>query len=475
MEERRASLPNRAVVTMVDQCVASGSNFAVAVIIARIAGPAGLGAYSLAYASWLFVSSIHRAVITDPMAIHGDARDPAGARSNLRHGFAAEASLGICAGAVVALLGLVLIALHQRTFGLSQVAVAGWIPFLLIQDYWRWVGFMRGQPGKALANDLVFDAVQGVGFAFVLVAHIHSASLAIAAWGLGALAGTLYGAWQFRVVPALLADMRWIRPKWSTSRWLLATCISSWGLTQLYAVLTAAILGPVGLGGLKAAQGLVSGPAFVLVQAGGSLGLPEASRAYDERGPAGLHRVTRLVTAAGVASVGGVLLIVVFFGRHLLTVLYGARFTRYAPAADVIALAYLLTSFSLGAILEVKATRRVKPLFTLSIPAVIASVVAVLLLAPPFRVTGAAGAYAIGTAVYVAGLLIAVRPSRTAEVGAVRSGDGPGDRQLGAARLHGGEWPGELARRLEVLDAEIQRARSSLAIRLGEQLDMAQE
>lgn len=463
MATPRTSLPGRAAVTIADQCVASGSNFAVAVIIARIAGPAGLGAYSLAYASWLFISSVHRAVITDPMAITGDARPPADVTANLRRGFAAECTLGLMSGSVVALLGLVLLAAHQSSFGTSQLAVAAWVPFLLLQDYWRWIGFMKAAPQKALANDILFDVVQAAGFAVLVVAHVHSASLAITAWGLGALAGAVYGMWQFRVIPAFRPDSHWIRQKWSVSRWLAATSVSSWGLNQLYVVLTGAILGPVGLGGLKAAQGLVSGPAFVLVQAGGSLGLPEASKAYHEKGLVGLHRVARFVTAAGIASVGLVFLVVLGFGRKLLDVLYGAQFGRYAPAAVIIAVAYVLTSLALGAVLKVKATRQVRPLFTLSLVGVVASVAAVLVLAPWWGVSGAAAAYTVGTAAYVGGLLIVARhlkPS-SATPGPVR------DIVPGAdcGELADEHWDEEVESRLRVLRLSIRQASMDLESR----------
>ena len=41
----RGSATRRVAVTMIDQCFASASNFAVGVVVAHIAGPAGLGAY----------------------------------------------------------------------------------------------------------------------------------------------------------------------------------------------------------------------------------------------------------------------------------------------------------------------------------------------------------------------------------------------------------------------------------------------
>ncbi len=394
---------------MLDQGVSSVSNFAVGVVIARLSGLAGLGAYSLAYAAWLLVAAVHRALVTDPMAIMGDARHPTDTRANLKKGFAAEVTLGVTAGAVIAVLGGALLLAGQHSFGLSQLAVAPWIPFLLLQDYWRWTGFMQAKPGKALANDFVYDLVQAAGFVVLLVAHIHSTPLAIAAWGLGALGGAVYGIWQFGVRPSVSNGMEWLKSKWPISRWLAATSTSGWGFTQLYGVLTAAILGPAALGGLKAAQNLVSGPTLVLVMAGGSLGLPEASRAYDKHGWQGLNRVARFVTGAGLASVGLVFVVVVLFGRALLSILYGHQFAGYAPAAYAMAVAYVFTACSLGATMRLKVAMQTRLLFIVSLWGLLASSVGVVALAPAFGVLGVAIGYAIGTGLYAGGLIVAAR------------------------------------------------------------------
>ena len=403
------SVPARAFITTLDQCVSSGSNFAVGVVVARLAGASGLGAYALAYASWLLVAAMHRALVTDPMAIMGDARDPVMAKANVRKGFASEVALGVSCGAVIALLGLALLFAGQRSFGISQLAVAPWITFLLLQDYWRWIGFMQAKPGKALANDVVFDLVQIAGFAFLLVAHIHSIPLVIAAWGLGAVGGALFGVFEFRVMPSFRGGLQWLRAKWPVSRWLAGTSASGWGLSQVQGILTAALLGPAALGGLKAAQGLVSGPAFVLVQAGGSLGLPEASRSYDKHGWAGLNRVSRLITVAGMASVGLVFAAVLLFGRFLLGLLYGHQFAQYEPTALILAVAYIFTSCCLGAILELKIVKRTRVLFLVSLWGLFVSTVAVIALAPAGGVRGVAYSYAVGTALYSSALIVAAR------------------------------------------------------------------
>lgn len=411
------SVPARAFITTLDQGVSSVSNFAVAVAVARISGVAGLGAFSLAYAAWLFVGAIHRALVTDPMAITGDARHPSDARANVRKGFCAEVALGLGAGSLLMLLGAFLLYCGQRSFGVSMLAIAPWLTFLLLQDYWRWIGFMQAKPGKALANDAIFDVVQAAAFAFLLVAHIHSTAVAIAAWGLGAVAGALFGLWQFQTRPSLSGGLGWLRLKWPVSRWLAANSIASWCLTQLYAVLTALILGPVGLGGLKAAQGLVSGPSYVLVQAGGSLGLPEASRAYDRHGWTGLNRVSRLVTAAGTASVGLVFVVVLIFGQPLLSLFYGHQFGRYAPVAVVMAIAYVLSTCSLGAVLKLKMTKQTRLLFVVSLVALVPYTLAVLVLARALGVIGAADAYAVGTGLYAVALVGAARWVARRQVG----------------------------------------------------------
>jgi O-antigen/teichoic acid export membrane protein len=375
--------------TTIDQCVSSVSNFAVGVVVARVAGIAGLGAFSLVYAGWLAVAAMHRALITDPMAIEGDLRKP-DARAQASAGFAAEMVLGAVGGVIFAVIGSSFLAAGESEFGLPFVAVAPWIPFLVAQDYWRWVGFMKAEPGKSLANDIVFDVVQGVGFALLLVFGIHSSVLAIAAWGAGAAAGAGFGLWQFWVRPGWRAGFGRLRLRWGLGKWIAGVNGTAWGAAQSYLVLAGAFLGPAALGGLKAATSLVSGPALVLIQAGGSVGLPEASRGLNEKGWLGLRRVVRVVAVAGVASMLLVALVVVLFGKRLLEVLYGHEFGQFATTADLLALSSCVATGGLGAILSLKTTKQTGRLFRVSVVSLTVSVVAVSVLTPIVGINGAA-------------------------------------------------------------------------------------
>ncbi len=270
--------------------------------------------------------------------------------------------------------------------------LAPWLPLLLVQDYWRCVSFMAQQPGRALANDTVFNCVQGAAFAAIFVAHLHSVAAVVTAWGLGGAAGAIFGLAQYRVIPTLRGGLPLLRSRLAMSKWLAATSLTGWGSTQAYVYVAGAILGPAGLGGLKAAQTLVAGPAGVLIQAGGSIGLPEASKAHAERGWAGLVKVSRVVTGAGVMSFAAGALVVMVWGRTLLSRVYGPQFAHLHTVAVLIAIAYIFTGLSVGPVLVLKQTRNAHRIFYTQIATLAVSLTSVAVLSIRFGVTGAATA-----------------------------------------------------------------------------------
>ncbi|HMK62475.1 MAG TPA: hypothetical protein VK386_02555 [Acidimicrobiales bacterium] len=421
------SASKRALLTLVDQGFSSASNFGVGVAVARIAGPAGLGGFSLAYACWLFLAAQHRSLVTDPMAIENDVVHRE-ASSKLRAGLAAELILAITAAGVLALVGASLILVHQHIFGLSMLTVAPWLPFLVVQDYWRWIGFMQRRPGKALANDTVFNCVQAAGFAAVAMGGVHSVVVVISSWGIGAAAGAVFGLRQFAVRPTLRGGITLLGARWHMSKWLAGNSLTGWGSTQAGGLLASFILGPVGLGGLRAAQTLVAGPTFVLVQAGGSVGLPEASRALSERGWPGLRRVALFVTGGGLLGIGVVGVLVMIMGGPLLRFVYGPDFARYWAAADLIAVAYLFTAIGLGPVLILKASRRTRDLFRVQVITMVAALSSVTVLALRYGVAGAAGSAIITAAVALTGCLWYCRSARSELLAATTTGHAPSIR-----------------------------------------------
>ncbi len=408
------SAPRRALLTTLDQGNSSVSNFLVSVVAARFAGAKGLGAFTFAYAFWLLLAAVHHALVTDPMAIENDAAQP-DATSRLQRGLAAELTLGLAATAMFVILGGILIVAGQSTFGVGLLAFAPWLVALEVQDYWRWVGFMQRRPGRALVNDTVFNGVFIVAVAVAYVAGLRSVPAVTAAWGCGALAGALFGLWQFSVRPSLRHGLATLRARPHLSRGLAGNWIVSWGNNEATALLVGLILGPVGLGEFNAAQTLVYGPTLVLVQAGGSIGLPEASAARAAHGWVGLRRIGRFVTAAGVLAVGLVGIVVLFFGRDLLKLVYGPSFAHYWIASDLFAVSVIISAVGLGAILVLKASRHTSQLFRVSVVSLVVSVVSICVLAEIDGVTGAAAAAVASSTIGLAFLLYYKRSANLSE------------------------------------------------------------
>jgi O-antigen/teichoic acid export membrane protein len=355
-----------ATITFIDQGLSSVSNFAVGVVIARLVGASGLGGFSLAYAGWLLLAALHRALITEPMAIAGDVRTKH-IDGPVKQGFAAELLLGTAAGVILAAIGSLLWLLHAAAFGIAMLALAPWLPVLAAQDYWRWMGFMTRQPFKSLTNDVAFNCVMAVAVGALFLAHVHSLAPLVGAWGLGAAAGAIYGLWQYRVGPTLRGGFTTLRRRWSLSKWLAGNSLATAGGNQAYWSVAGLTLGATGLGRLNAASSLVWGPVGVLIQAGGSIGLPEAGRAYADKGWAGLTRVARIVTVAGFLSVGLWVAVFLGWGDQLLSAVYGQKFSHLHFTAMLCALACCSSPFMLGPVLVLKITRNTRPLFLVQV------------------------------------------------------------------------------------------------------------
>ena len=400
----------RGAITALDQGIASVSNFAIGAVVGRVTGPAGLGAFALAYTLWILLINLHRALITDPMAILGDARlseDEVVGR--LGDGFAAEVVLALGASLGIVAAGAMLVSLGERGFGIGLLALAPWVVGLNLQDYWRWVGFLLGRPEQSLLNDGVFNAVQAAAFAFVVLAGSGSLFAVMAAWGLGATVSAAWGLRQFGVRARLRGGIGLLRMRWRVSRWLAWTAIVGWGSTSVSSVVVAATLGASALGGLKAASALAWGPLAIVMQAGTSFGLPEASRVLAEGGLRGLRRVSRLLSGATalVALASGI--VIVAAGQKLLAVVYGRQFVAYWPVALVLAGTFVISAGSLGPSLSLKALGRVRALFAVQMGAAAFLLGATIAMVLVWGVVGAASASAASAAVALVTVVVLLR------------------------------------------------------------------
>ena len=352
----------KVVLTFLDQGVSSGTNFLVAALVGRLLGFNGLGAYSFVLVVWFAVLGIHRAIVAEPIVIGTSSGHPD--QRVLQRGFSAEVMLGLAFGLVVAFGSLVALAIDKQTIARTLAVLAIVLVPLLVQDLWRFMAFFEGRPERALANDLVFAAVQISLTAVVIAGHRSSTPLFVGAWGIGALAGAVFGFVQFGVRPRLVAGWRQIGEHWGFSRWMLADFGTSFAMDNVYPLMVLGLLGQTRYGVLNAVIRLM-GPAAVILQSGGNLGVPGASRALRERGIAGLDRFARTLTLGIAGCMLAYSLVVFVAGSWLLRTVYKKpEAVSYGGLMRLVGAGYVIWSLAFGALIALRVVQQTRRLWT---------------------------------------------------------------------------------------------------------------
>ncbi len=389
----------RLFLSLCDQGVSSASNFVVALVVARLAGPADFGAYMLTYTLWLVVVGCHRAVVTEPIIISSGGRDEPEA---VAHGVSAELLIGAATSVLAVTGGLAALSVGWRV-ATPLLALSPWFAALLVQDYWRAMAFRQRRPGLALVNDLVFAAVQIGALAAFWFLGWRSVGWAITAWGIGATAGAALGLIWFPASSRPSEGRKLVGRMWQLSRWLLAEFVAGFTSEQAYLVLVAGLLSGASYGGFRAALNLM-GPVLVLLMAGGNIGLTEAARRNEAEDPDELLRFARRLSLLATIAVAAYGVIVAVAGGGLLRFVYGPRFGSYGLLATLAALQCVIYASVFGQGIALKAAGRMQRFWRIQAPIAVASLGSVLALVRWLGVDGAGWAGVVTGGCYAAGI-----------------------------------------------------------------------
>lgn len=395
----------RAAVTFLDQSVSSVSNFATGVVIARVAGAAALGDYMLTMMLWLIAVGVHRALITEPIIVASPGDDDRA--SVVADGLAAEVLLGSALAAVVGLGGLTVMATGAPIGSLILALSVCLVP-LLVQDYWRAMAYQQRLPAVALGNDLVFVIAQVLATAVVLIAGWKSASAIIIAWGVGAAAGAVVGCRHLPAMGGWRGGLRLLRRLSTSSRWMLADFATAFASHQSYLGFVALLLPRVEYGGFRAAFSLM-GPIFVIMLAGGNIGLPEASRRNRAGDRDSLRRFTRQLTAGTASCVAAYGIVLTLVGKDLLKVLYGPSFARFGPLVSLGALQFLIVVLAFGPGIALKAAGRMRHLWRARVLVAITALAATTGLVHVLGTTGAGWAGVSNASMFACAVFVIYR------------------------------------------------------------------
>ncbi len=121
--------------------------------------------------------------------------------AHLREGRSTPLLLGLGSPAFLAGAGGIL--LLAGLDAVALLALAPWMPSLLLQDYWRRMAFRRKRADQELISDVVCRGT-GVRHGRAVRLDVDSVATFIASWGIGATAGALVGLGMAR--SAILAE-----------------------------------------------------------------------------------------------------------------------------------------------------------------------------------------------------------------------------------------------------------------------------
>ena len=367
----------------VDQGFSSATNLGLSLAAGRLLGPAGLGTVFLGFSIYLIVLNLLRTLVYQPLVAATATLDPE------ERARAAKRALTTClvvgtlssAGVVIAAETVV------RGFATSSlIIIAPWLIPTLVQDYWRNVLFREKRASAAAAND-------GLWFGVMLLTlpaiwRWPSDLTVMAWWGLGALAGALFGLVQTRIFPSWPGEAwHWFRKEaWPFGKWNAgASVVVSVG-SQLGAFVIAGILGTSALGGLSAAEALF-GPISLIGPAIALPGLPAMARALA-KGEA--RRLAVDLALLAVLASGAYFLVMVLGGWRLLPLLFGASFAQYRKLLWPVTTAQIIGAAGIGSLLLIKAQQRGGILMLVQVFTTIVGLGAVIVLSLAFGITGAA-------------------------------------------------------------------------------------
>ena len=402
---------SRALLSIGDQAVVSGTNFVTSVLIGRAAGKEALGVYLLATSLVLFVRGVQEQIVYGPYLVFCHKRK--GSR------------LARYAGSVLAHEGLWLLATALGLVGLAVYLNLGgepaglresaWVlipavPLILFREFARHIAFGHFRSGTAVAIDVAVAALQigGLGVLYLLGALTVPAAFGV----MGAACLLVCWPWCVRFAGGVRVRAKGVvthwKRNWRFGRWALATHLLHGASHYLMPWVVALVDGEAATGVFAAGSTLV-GIANMFVLGLAHYVCPKAAEAFNADGVPGLRRVLRAATLVFSAVLAPFAVACGLFGDALATLIFTEEFAGAGLVLAVLAVNMWANALSITCGNGLWAVERPDANFTADVISLIVVGACTAALIGPFGVVGAAWAMAIGGWVDVVARYVALR------------------------------------------------------------------
>lgn len=332
---------------LADQALSSATNFGGSILAARALTSSGFGAVAVGFSLFLLVLGVSRAWSSEPLVIRYSASLASDRAVAVSRAAGSSVAIGLLAGVLIGTLALA----FDGALRAVLLVLAISLPFLALQDLWRFALIMQGRQRSAAANDGLWLLVMLLAFAVSSRSGLSPAG-AIACWAVGALVAAGLGLFQLRCRPSVRALTWWTEQRDLGARFAIEFLVVI-GVSYALTIGVAAIDGLDDSAGLRGAQVLM-GPLNVLFMGVGIQILPVMVHQVHHR----LDRVwpTAVITSAGLATAAlvwglGLLMIPDSFGRALL----GESWTAAAPLLPAFGWMYVASAAGTGAFYGLRA------------------------------------------------------------------------------------------------------------------------
>ena len=337
---------NQGFLSLADQAVASVTNFATGVIIARASSKEEFGLYMLGFTLILLVTDLQTSLIATPYMVYAPRlQGRAHAQytgSTLIHQvvFSLLATLVVIGAACAARFGV-------GPHGLEPVlwALAGVGSLIMLREFVRRICFAS----LKLRTVFIFDAFIGVGqiCGLLVLAHFKLLSASRAYWVIGATCGLAVLCWlwlnrhhyHLRIDESVLD----LKRNLIFGKWVFASGLLWTASTNLYPWLLAFFHGAAAAGVFAACLGVVSASNPALLGIQNFLG-PKIAHVYAIRGRIGLRKFVLKISGSMAIPVSLLTLIMIFWGDRFIGLLYGSRYTGNGRVVAILACNLLLSA-----------------------------------------------------------------------------------------------------------------------------------
>jgi O-antigen/teichoic acid export membrane protein len=344
----RDSSAVRGLAILIDQVVASGTNFVTTVVLGRACLPEELGMYALGFSLVVMLMGIPRSLIWQPYTTFTPGMSDDECRRYTGSTLVHQAVLCVGMGVMISAAGAGMVS-RGDAHGLGDVFVilGPAMALMLLREYVRRICFARLRDREALLIDIAVAVLQISGMVMLAISGALTAArayLVIACAGAPVMAAWILANRRNMMLSRKGALDDW-RKIWGFARWILAgalvtsfiSAFSPWALSWFHGTSSAGVLAA----GLSVVA--LINPLVLAYQ--NYLG-PEAAFAYATRGVSGLCPLVTRATLAMAALAAVFTLGFAIWGEDALVVLYGGTYARYGDVVTALVLcefAFLVT------------------------------------------------------------------------------------------------------------------------------------